>query len=102
VVSDPEQADAILTGTLVRFNSNPTTADASGRATAVQASVILQLTLKDRATGTVLFTRTNFEFKERYAISVSPQDYFDESGVAMMRLSKSVADSVVTAILANF
>jgi outer membrane lipopolysaccharide assembly protein LptE/RlpB len=102
VVSDPEQADAVLTGSVVRFVSSPTTADASGRATAVQATVILQLTLKDHATGAVLFTRPNFEFHERYAISVSPEDYFDESGVAMMRLSKSVADSVVTAILNNF
>jgi len=91
-----------LTGSLVRFTSFPTTADATGRATAVQASVILNLTLRDRATGAVLFNRPGFEFKERYAISVSPEDYFDESGVAMMRLSKAVADSVVTAILQNF
>ena len=102
LVSDPEQADAVLTGSLVRFTSFPTTADTSGRATAVQASVILNLTLRDRATGAVLFNRPGFEFKERYAISVSPEDYFDESGVAMMRLSKAVADSVVTAILQNF
>ncbi len=102
VVSDPEQADAVLTGSVVRFTSYPTTADQNGRATAVQASVILQLTLKDQHTGAVLFNRPGFEFKERYAISVSPEDYFDESGVAMMRLSKAVADSVVTAILENF
>lgn len=102
VVSDPEQADAVLTGSVIRFTSYPTTADQFGRATAVQASVILQLTLKDHATGAVLFNRSNFEFRERYAISVSPEDYFDESGVAMKRLSTSVADSVVTAILQNF
>jgi len=102
VVSDPEQADAVLTGSVVRFTSFPTTADATGRATAVQALVVLQLTLKDHATGAVLFTRPSFEFKESYAISVSPQDYFDESGVAMMRLSRQVAASVVTAILQNF
>jgi outer membrane lipopolysaccharide assembly protein LptE/RlpB len=102
VVSDPEHADAVLTGSVIRFTSYPTTADQFGRATAVQASVILQLTLKDHSTGTVLFSRSNFEFKERYAISVSPEDYFDESGVAMKRLSTSVADSVVTAILQNF
>ena len=102
VVSDPEQADAVLTGAVVRYNSFPTTADQSGRATAVQASVILQVTLRDHATGAVLFNRPSFEFKERYAISVSPTDYFDESGVAMMRLSHDVAASVVTAILQNF
>jgi outer membrane lipopolysaccharide assembly protein LptE/RlpB len=102
VVSDPEHADAVLTGSVVRFASFPTTADATGRATAVQATVVLQVMLKDHATGAVLFNRPGFEFHERYAISVSPEDYFDESGVAMMRLSKSVAASVVTAILQNF
>jgi outer membrane lipopolysaccharide assembly protein LptE/RlpB len=102
LVPDPNQADAVLSGSLVRFTSYPTTADDSGRATAVQASVILNLTLRDHATGAVLFNRPGFEFRERYAISVSPADYFDESGVAMMRLSKSVAQSVVTAILQNF
>lgn len=102
VVSDPEKADAVLTGAVVRFSSFPTTADATGRATAVQASVVLQLTLKDHATGAVLFNRPGAEFRERYAISVSPEDYFDESGVAMMRLSRDVAAGVVTAILENF
>ena len=102
LVGDPGQADAVLTGSLVRFTSYPTTADDSGRATAVQASVILNLTLKDHATGAVLFNRPGFEYKERYAISVSPADYFDESGVAMTRLSKAVAQSVVTAMLQNF
>jgi hypothetical protein len=102
VVSDPEQADAVLSGSVVRFTSFPTTADVSGRATAVQAIVILQLTLKDHSTGAVLFNRPGAEFREKYAISVSPEDYFDESGVAMMRLSRDVAASVVTAILENF
>ena len=102
VVADPDQADAVLTGSVVRFTSNPTTADDSGRATAVQASVVLQLTLRDHATGAVLFNRPGAEFHERYAISVSPADYFDESGVAMKRLSKDVAQNVVTAILEDF
>jgi len=102
VVSSPDQADAVLTGSLVRFLSYPITADAQGRATVVQAQVILQVTLKDQSTGAVLFSRPSFEFRERYTISVSPEDYFDESGVAMQRLSKSVAASLVTAILQNF
>ena len=103
VVSNPEQADAVLTGAVVRFSYYPTTVDpASGRATAVQATVILQLNLTDHATGAVLFNRPGAEFRERYAISVNPEDYFDESGVAMMRLSQDVARSVVTAVLENF
>jgi hypothetical protein len=42
------------------------------------------------------------EVRERYQISTNPQQYFDESGTAIMRLSKDVAQSVVSAILENF
>jgi hypothetical protein len=50
----------------------------------------------------VLFTRAGAEFRERYEISIDPKAYFDESGTAMERLSKSVARSVVSAILEKF
>jgi hypothetical protein len=42
------------------------------------------------------------EFRERYEISVSPQQYFDEMPAALQRLSKDVARTVVSAILENF
>ena len=62
----------------------------------------VQLTLTERATGKVLFTRPNAEFRERYEITTDPQSYFDESDTALARLSQDVARSIVTAILENF
>ncbi len=103
VVADPDKADAVLTGAVVNFTSFPTTADATtGRATAVLATATLQLTLTERATGAVLFTRPGAEFRERYEISEDAQKYFDESGTAMIRMSRDVARSVVSAVLENF
>ncbi|HWB87112.1 MAG TPA: LptE family protein [Bryobacteraceae bacterium] len=103
VVADPNQADAVLTGGVVNFVDYPTIFDpVSGRATGVQVVVTLQLTLTDRATGAVLFSRPGAEFRERYEISVDPTTYFDESGTAMQRLSQDVARSVVSAVLENF
>ncbi len=103
VVADPAQADAVLTGAVVNFVAFPTTSDPqTGRATAVLAIVSLHLTLTDRATGATLFSRPSVEFRERYEISEDPKVYFDESGTAMIRLSRDVARSVVTAILENF
>src|SRR5438067_1942345 len=62
IVADPNQAEAILTGAVVNFYSYPTIFDpASGRASSVQAAVILQVTLTDRSNNAVLFTRPNFE-----------------------------------------
>lgn len=103
IVADPNQADAVLTAAVINFAVYPTVSDpASGRATAAQAVVTLQLTLTNRATGAVLYSRPSAEFRERYEISIDPKAYFDESGPAMERLSRDVARNVVSAILEGF
>ena len=103
VVSDPSQADAVLSGSVVNFISYPTIFDSkTGRAAGVQAIVMMQLSLRDRATNALLFDRPHMEFRQNYEISVDPQAYFDESEVGMDRLSRDVARSVVSAVLANF
>jgi len=102
IVADPEGADAVLSGSVVNFNSYPTTFDsATGRASGVQVIVQLRLTLRDKQ-GKVLFERPNFEVHERYEIAVDPNAYFDESAGAIDRLSRDVAQSVVSGILENF
>jgi hypothetical protein len=101
IVADPNQADAVLTGVLTNYSAYPTIS-AGGRSTTVEAVVTLSVTLTNRATGAVIFTRQGAEFRERYEIAVDPKAYFDESGTAMERLSKDVARSVVSAILEAF
>ncbi len=103
IVTDPNNADAVLNGAILNFTSYPIIADqASGRATVVQCSAYLSVTLTERATGKVLFTRPSFEARERYEISVDPQTYFDESGAGVERLGRDVARDVVTSILEKF
>jgi len=103
VVTDPKTADAVLDGAVLNFVSYPIVTDQStGRATVVQCSAYLRITLTERATGKVLFTRPSLEARERYEISVDPQAYFDESGAGMERLARDVARDVVTSILEKF
>lgn len=103
VVDDPKDADAVLTGTVVRFVSYPLTFDPkTGRAASIQAVVAMQLTLRDRRTNAVLFDRPRFEARQVYELGVAPSGYLDESDVALDRLSREVARSVVSAILENF
>jgi len=103
IVTDPKTADAVLDGAVLNFLSYPIIADqSSGRATVVQCSAYLKITLTERATGKVLFTRPSFEVRERYEISVDPQAYFDESGAGLERLGRDVARDVVTSILEKF
>ena len=103
VVNDPKDADAVLTGAVLRVDSVPLTVDPkTGRAASIQGIVTMRLTLRDRATGAVLFENLNFQARQTYEIAVDPNAYFDESDVAMDRLSREVARSVVSAILENF
>jgi hypothetical protein len=103
VVHEPGQADALLKGAIMNYFSFPTVFDsATGRASGVQISVILRLSLMERQTGRVLFTRPSMEFKQRYEISVDQSAYFEESDIGLERLSHDVSRSVVSAMLEAF
>ena len=103
VVNDPKEADAVLSGAVVRFDSYPLTLDpATAHASTVQTIVTMQIALRDRATNAVLFDRQHFEARQVYELSIDAKGYFDESEVALERLSREVARSVVSAVLDNF
>lgn len=103
IVTDPKTADAVLEGAVVNYAANPVVFDpASGRASTVQISVVLQVTLRERATGNVLFSNPGLEVRERYEISVDQRAYLEESDVALERVSREVARRVVSAILEGF
>jgi Lipopolysaccharide-assembly len=103
VIPDANQADAVLHGAVTNYVSYPTVFDQrTGRASGLQVSVTMQVTLVERATGKVLFSRPSFEMKQRYEFSIAPQAYFDESDTAVDRLSRDVARDVVSAILESF
>ena len=103
IVNKAEDADAVLTGSIVNYQAFPTVFDpATGRASGVQITVTLAATLTERKTGKVLFKRPGFAFNQRYEISTNSIVYFEESDVALDRLSREVARSLVSAILEGF
>jgi outer membrane lipopolysaccharide assembly protein LptE/RlpB len=102
IVADPKDADAVLSGSVANvFNSAVVSDPRTGRANGAQIVILIQARLVDKS-GKVLFDRPNIEFRERYEVSVTPQQYFDESQAGLQRLSKDVARTVVSAILENF
>jgi hypothetical protein len=103
IVDDPRQGDAVLQGTLTEFSVNPIIFDpASGRATTVHVRASLRITLTERATGKIIFSQPRMQWDERYQVSISPQEYFDESGTTIIRVSHAMAQAVVSAVLENF
>jgi RNase P/RNase MRP subunit p29 len=103
IVADANQADAVLRGTVINYFAYPIVFDpATSRASVVQISVVMTVTLTERATGKVLYTRPSFEMKQQYEISADQLAFFEESDTAMTRLSREVARMLVSGILENF
>jgi outer membrane lipopolysaccharide assembly protein LptE/RlpB len=101
--ADPNGADAVLRGSVLRYDSYVTTFDpATNRGSSVQVVVTLKLTLVERASGKVLFDRPAMEVRERYEIGSDQRAYLEESDAAVDRLSRDVARSVVSAVLEGF
>ena len=101
VVADPAEADAVLSGAVLTY-AYYTTIVQSGRSTGIEMVVTMQVSLTDRATGQVLFTRPGMEVRERYEVATDQRAYFEESDIAVERMSRGVARSVVSAVLENF
>lgn len=103
VVPNADTADAILRGAVTYYQAFATVFDpATGRASAVEIHVFLQISLVERATGKVLFNRPSMEVRERYQISTDAGAFFEESEPALDRASQQTARQVVAAILENF
>lgn len=102
VVADAKDADAVLRGAIDNIVSYPVVFDqTTGRATAVEILVTMQVHLYNRA-GKELYARQSMQLREQYEISVNPKLYFDESPAALTRLSGEAARMIVSGVLENF
>lgn len=103
VVKDASTADAVLNGNVNSVAIFPTVSDpTTGKTTSVQIIATLTVKLVERATGRVLYSRPNFLVRSYYEIASDPHQYFDETGPAYTRLSQTVAQDVVSAVVENF
>jgi hypothetical protein len=109
VVNNRDEADAVLNGAINQALYIPIVFDpASGKATEIQVSVILQLSMADRRTGKMLYSRPAFTVQNNYEVAnssnvaLAEHEYFDESSASLSRLSRDVARSVVSGILEDF
>ncbi len=103
IEANVDAADAVLRGNISTITIFPTIFDpTTGRASGVQINVTMGVTLYNRATGAVIWTRPNFEVKNRYEISVTAQFFFEESEDALQRVAKEAARTIVSGIVENF
>ena len=103
VVSDENDADALLRGTVVTFHALPQNFDpVTGRATSVTTITRVHVDLWDRVRGKSLYLNPNLEQRETYEVSADPDAFIEERGEALRRASRTMAGTLVSAILEGF
>ncbi len=103
VVSSEEAADAVLRGTVLEASTAPVIFDpGTGRASVVQVTVRLSVEFRDKRSKKLLFTSSNYTFREQYEITSDLDSFFEERNPALDRLGRDFAATLVSAILENF
>lgn len=103
ITPNPTEADAVLKGRIKDVRSGVVTFDLNtGRATTLQIQVTADVQLVATHTGKVLFSNSNYIFREQYQVSQSQSALFEEDQPALERLSRDLARTLVTEILENF
>ena len=103
ITPNPDAADAVLKGEIKDVRAGVVAFDlATGRATTLQVQVVAKIDLVDRHTQKLLFTNSNYIFREQYQINQNPSALFEEQDPALDRLARDLARTLVTDILENF
>ena len=103
VVTDPGQADAVLRGTVKDLHTRAITFDVhTGLATSLQVTVSSEVKMEDVHSHKLLYSNSNYIYREEYQVSETPSALFEEDKPALDRLSRDLARTLVTDILENF
>ncbi len=103
VVSRTQGADATLVGRVMLFDAIPQNFDPStGRATAVMTVTRVHVALYDARDGSVLYLNPDLAHRENYEVSDDPEAYVNERQAAIERASRSIAATLVSAVLSGF
>ncbi len=103
VTSDATNADAALRGTVVLFDAVPLNFDLStGRATSIMTVTRLHVSLQDTSDGRELYSNPDLTHRETHEVSADPDAYLDEREAALRRASRTMASTLVSAVLSGF
>lgn len=104
LVGSAEEADVVLSGTLIAANVTPVQYDPQGRATEYQLLVVasMQLVERTREKPKQLWREPRLTRTVTYQVDASAVDYFDRELEAIERLSREFARAVVVSILEGF
>ena len=101
VVTRVEEADAVLEGAVTRYQTRSVEFAINGRATRIEAQVLIQATLRDLKTDAVLWSQTGLIFKEQFDVPPTGE-FFDQETIALDKIARGAAEVLVLSIVEGF
>jgi len=103
VVTDPGKADAVLDGVVTSYRTIPVEFTTEGRESRAEATLVVQATLRETATDTVLWSQSGLIFKEQFDVSEAASgEFFDRESLALDALARGVAGALATSMFEGF
>jgi hypothetical protein len=99
VTSEPQGADAVLSGNIKGFNVAGVLLDNSGRTRVFQITITTSVTLRDQKSQQILFDQPNFTFRGEYELAEESASLFNEEDPAVDRIAREFAQSLISTIL---
>src|SRR2546428_1501429 len=103
LVSSPNEADAILRGSIDSFGIFPIAFNTQGRATQYQVSITANIELVDhRNEDKTIWKNDQYRFAENYQIDVASTDAADQETRAITAIAERFAETLLTNLLEGF
>lgn len=99
VTSNPNDADAVITGDIRRFRTSGVLLDPQGHSRLFQLTVTTNIVFRDLHTRKIIYQNPAMHFQAEYQSSESPETFFDEQNTAVDRVARDFAKSIVSAIM---
>jgi TolB-like protein len=102
VTTDKTKADAYLEGSVTDFRTTPVQFSPEGRATRLETAVVLRASLRDLATGEILWDQANLLFRDQYDVQQEEANFFDLETTALDALALGAARTLVDSLTEGF
>ena len=96
---DREGADAVIEGVIKSFTYSGVLLDDRGRARVFEVTITAAVTVRDQTENRVLYDNQNYVFRGEYEFADDPRNFFNEEDPAILRMSRSFAESIVSTLI---
>jgi Lipopolysaccharide-assembly len=99
VVTNQENADAVLDGDIRQFHAGGSLLDDRGRTRVWDVRIVVSVVVRDLKTHRIIFQNPRMAFEGEYQLSDDPQSFFNEENPAVDRIAKDFAQTIVSTLM---